>query len=96
MPTMRLRVRGSLNTTTPKNIAVKGSSAPNIAVVVEPINLIAILIVSIEIIVGKIARASAQAKILQSFIGCNSVQNFKLKINTNNFSEFFFIKYDRN
>lgn len=39
---------------TPTTIAVKGSNAPNIAVEVEPINFIAIVIVSIEIIVGKI------------------------------------------
>lgn len=79
---MRLAVSTSPNTTTPKKTAVKGSSAPKIAVVVEPINLMATLIVSIEIIVGKIARAKAQAKTLQSVIGWSSVQNFKLKINT--------------
>ena len=36
----------------PKKIAVNGSKAPSIAVVVEPINFIEIVIVSSDIIVG--------------------------------------------
>ena len=49
-----LNVNCSLKNKTPTTIAVKGSKAPRIAVEVEPINLIAIVIVSIEIIVGNI------------------------------------------
>ena len=44
---------------TPKNIAVKGSNAPKRAVVVEPISLIAIVIVSSETIVGITERPNA-------------------------------------
>lgn len=62
----------------PKNIAVNGSSAPKIAVGVEPSKRIATLIVSREITVGKNANASEHASNLQSLIGCNWVQNFKL------------------
>lgn len=47
----------SWKNTTPKKIAVKGSKAPRIAVGVEPISLMAIVIVSREIIVGNTASA---------------------------------------
>ena len=50
-----LRVRCSLKNNIPKNIAVSGSKAPKIAVFVEPISFIETVIVSREIIVGKIA-----------------------------------------
>ena len=63
-------------------MAVKGSNAPKIAVVVGPIRRIATFIVSSEIIVGNIARAIEQANTFQSFMGCNSVQNLRLKIKT--------------
>lgn len=59
MPIQILMVNCSPNNVTPKNMAVKGSRAPKIAVVVEPTNLIAIVIVSREIIVGIIASAKA-------------------------------------
>ena len=51
-----LKVKCSLKNTIPKNIAVKGSNAPRIAVFVEPISLIATFIVSSDIIVGSSAR----------------------------------------
>ena len=47
-------VKCSLKNITPINIAVNGSNAPKIAVFVEPMNLIAMFIVSSEIIVGRI------------------------------------------
>ena len=81
-PKTIFKVIVSENNKTPKNIAVKGSNAPIIAVVVEPTSRIAIFIVSKDIIVGKTANAIAQAKTFQSLIGCNWVQNFKLKIKT--------------
>ena len=64
-------------------MAVTGSRAPNIAVVVGPISFIATLIASIDIIVGKIARAIEQVNIFQSFIGCKFVQNLRFTIKTN-------------
>ena len=78
IPKTILGVSVSWKNKIPKNIAVNGSSAPNTAVFVEPINLIEIVIVSKDITVGINASASAQASNLQSFIGCNCVQNFKL------------------
>lgn len=47
--------------TTPKNIAVKGSRAPRMAVMVEPTSFIDTVIVSSEIMVGKTARAIAKS-----------------------------------
>ena len=58
-PIQILTVKCSWKSNTPKNIAVSGSNAPKIAVVVEPTSLIATLIVSKEIIVGKSASAIA-------------------------------------
>ena len=63
---------------TPTTIAVKGSNAPNIAVEVEPINFIAIVIVSIEIIVGKIDKPNVHNHKNGECNTCNWVQNFKL------------------
>ena len=60
-PKIILAVRCSWKNITPKNIAVKGSSAPSIAVVVEPISFIEIVIVSSEIIVGKSANPKVQS-----------------------------------
>ena len=60
---MQIRnVRCSWKNTTPKNIAVNGSNAPSIAVVVEPISFIDIDIVSSEIIVGNKARATVHSQ----------------------------------
>lgn len=70
----------SWNITTPKNIAVSGSKAPNIAVVVEPISFIATVIVSSDIIVGIIDNAIAQHHKSGLSIICSSVQNFRLNI----------------
>lgn len=50
----------SLNTTTPISSPVKGSSAPKIAVAVEPISCIATAIVKIESMVGNSARPITQ------------------------------------
>ena len=47
----------------PKKIAVNGSKAPSIAVVVEPINFIEIVIVSSDIIVGNNAKPIANTHI---------------------------------
>ena len=55
IPKIILKVKCSLNNKTPKNIAVKGSRAPRIAVFVGPASFIEIFIVSSEIIVGKSA-----------------------------------------
>ena len=60
MPKIILRVNVSWKNKTPKNIAVSGSNAPKTAVLVEPISLMAIVIVSREIIVGKIASPIAK------------------------------------
>ena len=55
-PRVILKVKCSLKNKIPKKIAVRGSKAPRIAVVVEPISLIAIVIVSRDIIVGNMER----------------------------------------
>ena len=52
IPVIIFNVRGSLKNMTPKNTAVKGSSAPKIAVLTGPVRRIAIVIVSREIMVG--------------------------------------------
>lgn len=57
-----LVVSCSWNTKTPKNIAVNGSNAPKIAVVVEPTSFIEIVIVSSEIIVGNIDSPIAKSQ----------------------------------
>ena len=62
-PAAILKVISSWKNIIPKNIAVKGSSAPNIAVLVEPINFMAIFIVSMEITVGNIASPAAHSHI---------------------------------
>lgn len=56
IPRVILKVKCSLKNKIPKKIAVRGSKAPRIAVVVEPISLIAIVIVSRDIIVGNMER----------------------------------------
>lgn len=61
-----------------KNTAVNGSNAPRMAVFVEPISLIAIFIVSIEIIVGSKAKPKEYPHKIGLFSICNCVQNFKL------------------
>ena len=80
MPIIELRVRTSPKHKQPKNIAVRGSNAPNIAVGVEPIKRIAIFIVSKDIIVGKIASPIVNSHRYGLSGICNSVQNFKLTI----------------
>ena len=80
IPRIILKVSISPKNKTPKKSAVKGSNAPRIAVVVGPINLIAIFIVSREIIVGKSANATAHPKTFQFSIGCNFVQKFEFII----------------
>ena len=62
----------------PKIIAVNGSKAPNIAVIVGPTNFIPIVVASSEIIVGIIANPNANAHKIGEFKACNSVQKFKL------------------
>lgn len=74
----------SPNTHTPINTAVTGSKAPKIADKVGPINFMAIVMVSSEIIVGIIAEPSKQANMNQEFIGCNSIPKLEAKKNTNN------------
>ena len=66
----------SPNNKMPKTVAVNGSSAPRIAVFVEPINFIAIVIVSNEIIVGIIAIHIAKSYSLGVLKICKFVQNF--------------------
>lgn len=73
-----LKVKLSLKNRIPKNIAVNGSNAPNIAVFVEPINFIAIPIVSKEIIVGNIAKPITKSHAVVVVKPCKFVQNFKL------------------
>ena len=58
MPQPMRRVRVSPKTATPKNTAVTGSSAPRIAVGVDPIRFMARVVQRNEIAVGKSARAS--------------------------------------
>ena len=82
IPIILLKVKTSLKNITPKKIALKGSNAPKIEVIVAPISRMETLIVSIDIIVGKIANANAHAKTRQSLIGCNSVQNLRLTTKT--------------
>lgn len=77
-----LAVRCSWNTKTPKNIAVNGSNAPRIAVVVEPTSFIDIVIVSSEIIVGNIDSPIAKSHKKGLSKICSSVQNFRLIIYT--------------
>ena len=57
IPTIILGVSCSWKTTTPKNIAVRGSRAPRTAAAVEPIIFIDIVIAIRETIVGRIERA---------------------------------------
>ena len=59
IPIIILNVSCSWKMKTPIIIAVIGSKDPRIAAVVEPISLIDIVIVSIDIIVGKSASAMA-------------------------------------
>ena len=61
----------------PKNIAVNGSNAPKIAVLVEPMSWIAIVIVSKEIIVGNNANPIANSHDVACGKICNFVQNFR-------------------
>lgn len=77
-PIIILSVSCSWKNKTPKNIAVKGSNAPKSAVVVEPISLIAIVIVSRETIVGIIESPNAYNHNKGLSKICNCVQNFKL------------------
>ena len=84
IPTHIFNVSCSLKNRIPKNNAVKGSSAPRIAVLVEPMSFIAIFIVSIDIIVGMIASPIAQIHSIGLCIICNSVQNFRLNKYTSN------------
>ena len=73
----------SWNTATPINTAVTGSKAPKMADNVGPINLMAIVIVSKEIMVGIMAEPIKQLSINQEFIGCNSKPKFEEKKKTN-------------
>ena len=57
-PATLLPVRVSPNTATPKNTAVTGSSAPNMAVAVDPTYTIAFVAHNIDITVGRRAKAS--------------------------------------
>ena len=82
IPIIILGVNCSWKNTTPKNKAVRGSSEPSIAVVVEPISFIAIFIVSIEIIVGNNAKPIAYSHNTGDVSGCNSVQKFKFVMYT--------------
>ena len=63
-PRIIVGVKCSPKNTIPQNNAVMGSRAPKIAVVVEPISFIAIIVVSKETMVGKIANASAKNNII--------------------------------
>ena len=56
IPRVILKVKCSSKNKIPKKMAVSGSKAQRIAVVVEPISLIAIVIVSRDIIVGNMER----------------------------------------
>ena len=56
MPIKILVVIGSANIRVPTKMPVSGSNTPKTAVYVGPINRVAIEMVSIEIIVGKIAK----------------------------------------
>ena len=69
-----------LNNVTPKNNAVMGSKEPKRAVFVAPISFIDSVIVSIEIIVGIIAKPIAQSHKNGLFITWSFVQKFKLNI----------------
>ena len=57
MPQLNLNVRDSPKTVTPKKTAVKGSSAPRIAVGVEPMYWIAWVVQRNDMAVGKMASA---------------------------------------
>ena len=57
-PMLSRRVSISPNTVTPKNMAVTGSSAPRMAVGVEPIYWMALVVHRNDTAVGKTARAS--------------------------------------
>ena len=60
IPQEIFKVMVSPNKITPKNNAVNGSKAPSIAVGVAPISFTAVVTVSIESMVGKIASNKAQ------------------------------------
>ena len=67
-------VNRSPKTATPKNNAVTGSSAPRIAVGVEPMRRMAPAIATSETIVGKSASATALTHIRDEGTGCRSAQ----------------------
>ncbi|CCZ95622.1 unknown [Alistipes sp. CAG:53] len=67
-------VNRSPKTATPKNNAVTGSSAPRIAVGVEPMRRMAPAIATSETIVGKSASATALTHIRGEGTGCRSAQ----------------------
>ena len=71
IPQIILKVRVSPKSKIPKNNAVKGSKAPIIAVFVAPINFIPNVIVSREIIVGKIASPNAHAIVTKLLSDCS-------------------------
>ena len=56
MPTRILAVIGSANISVPTSMPVRGSNTPKTAVFVGPINRVDIEMVSMEIIVGKMAK----------------------------------------
>lgn len=76
-PTEILNVKAPPKNNSENTMALIGSSAPSRAVLVEPISFIAIFIVSIEIIVGKIAINIAQIKTIGELIGSICVQNLE-------------------
>ena len=57
MPQLMRGVRDSPNIVTPKNTAVRGSNAPNIAVGVDPMYCMAIVVHKNDTAVGKMANA---------------------------------------
>ena len=58
IPQLNLSVRDSPKTVTPKKTAVRGSSAPRMAVGVEPMYWIACVVQRNDIAVGKMANAT--------------------------------------
>ena len=73
-PNMMRPVSCSPNTTTPQNKAVTGSSAPKMAVGVEPIRWMASVIVTNEMMVGNKANDTALAHSQGDGTACRSVQ----------------------
>lgn len=82
IPVVFLKVKCSENNKIPKKIAVNGSSAPKIAVFVEPINFMASVIVSNEIIVGITAKHNTNIHKNGLSKICKFVQNFRLTTNS--------------